>query len=514
MLKKLLLFCLVILFASNTYGQHMTYAVKVNQTDSFLFTSSAFLENDIIKGSLVSRKLPVGSASIAGEFYIGQMALRRMDSLGNEIWKVDFPSSKGRIFDIQIHDSRIIIGGAYFDTLAFDNGDTLLGNSIRSNEFVAAFDFNGNYLWSYSTPVNPNFGKFFLRFIIRNGKIYYPYTDGFQCSNMQVLSINGDSIDNVQFSNSGVLVSDMDLDSDGNLYLCGTANFDAVIGGDTVTQTQSNIFYMTFLTKLDTSMQQLWSKGFYYLTRDFHSELEIEGNRLAFLYNRSDPNNFNTINYYALSFFDLNGNLQQRDSVADGMFSHMIHFKSLFSYQGEFYYTNAKDYNVIGIYKVDSQFNRTMLTYIDAYHSVSDNWLKAKGNKLYFNMSFNVGKIVVNGSDTIWNDVFTVDSNYWNHQQLMLVIDLASCMTSLEDLKHNEGINVFPNPASTVINIQSLEWFDQLSIFNTNGRLVYRNQWNKLNGKIDLRSLNLKPGLYFLSLENNEKRVINRVLIQ
>jgi hypothetical protein len=505
----------VIFFSSlGLKSQQFSHSVLVNHTDSFLYTSSAFVNDDIIKGSLETRRLPVGSASIAGEFYVGRMALRRMDTLGNEIWHIAFPNSKGRIFDIQVYDNKIIIGGAYFDTLVFSASDQLVGDQIRHNDFIAAYDLSGNYLWSFSSPPNLYYSKFLYRFYIRNNKIYYPYSDQFQHTRMQVLSLNGDSLNNMIFSNNRLIVSDMELDKDGNLYLCGSANFDATLGGDTITHMQSNIFYMTFLAKLDTNLQQIWSKGYNYVTFDYHPEIEIIDNQLAFLYNHIGPQQFNSVNYYALSVYALNGGLQQKDSIGEGSFSHTYRFKSLYSYQDNFYYTAAKDYNKMGIFKVDNQLNHTMFAFVDVYYTASDNWLKGNGNKLYLNMSYNTEKIVVNGADTIYNNMYFADSTYWNHQQLMLVFDLNALSTSITSSPKEFDFSVYPNPTNSSIFVQSDQSFDQLSLISVDGRLLFRKQWRLFNGEIDIAAMDLDPGIYFLVLEKNGVRATRKIVLQ
>ena len=80
---------------------------------------------------------------------------------------------------------------------------------------------------------------------------------------------------------------------------------------------------------------------------------------------------------------------------------------------------------------------------------------------------------------------------------------------SYEDIQHFEKINVYPNPASDIINI-SIEGFDgisELEILNYSGQIVYRTNIQSDNNKVtletDIRSLT--SGLYLVRITNGNK---------
>jgi hypothetical protein len=69
---------------------------------------------------------------------------------------------------------------------------------------------------------------------------------------------------------------------------------------------------------------------------------------------------------------------------------------------------------------------------------------------------------------------------------------------NLEYFDNEFDINIYPNPASTFIDIKSSHFISKLDILNTNGQLIQSKKINTQNAQIDI--LNLPKGLYFIKI--------------
>jgi len=74
-----------------------------------------------------------------------------------------------------------------------------------------------------------------------------------------------------------------------------------------------------------------------------------------------------------------------------------------------------------------------------------------------------------------------------------------------------ESINIYPNPATDYIIINSTEVIKKISVFNTMGAIVSAMEINKVS--CIMNSSTFHPGLYFLRIETNKGPVTKRVSI-
>ncbi len=73
-------------------------------------------------------------------------------------------------------------------------------------------------------------------------------------------------------------------------------------------------------------------------------------------------------------------------------------------------------------------------------------------------------------------------------------------------------INIFPNPANNLINIISNEIMNKVELFNSSGKSMIISIEN--SDKIQMNVSNLKPGLYFISIQTPSKRIIEKLTIK
>ena len=119
----------------------------------------------------------------------------------------------------------------------------------------------------------------------------------------------GDSINDFQISDGAILISHFKFDAAGNVYLCGTGNGSATIGGQPVGNDSTIISYSAFIAKLDSNFQQSWSDQFRYITIDFYPEMAFTSSRVAFLVDTiPQPNgigNYHILKYCCLLYYIL-----------------------------------------------------------------------------------------------------------------------------------------------------------------------------------------------------------------
>jgi hypothetical protein len=86
-------------------------------------------------------------------------------------------------------------------------------------------------------------------------------------------------------------------------------------------------------------------------------------------------------------------------------------------------------------------------------------------------------------------------------------------------LQENQSFSVFPNPVSdgkVTVKINSerpLEWVD-VTIHDISGRIVQNTREKSSNNEIVLNVAKITPGVYFISLENNNLRMTEKLIIE
>jgi hypothetical protein len=124
-------------------------------------------------------------------------------------------------------------------------------------------------------------------------------------------------------------------------------------------------------------------------------------------------------------------------------------------------------------------------------------------------------------TDTVQNiNTFISPSNFANFR--LGPIDGSSCDTlginSIVNFeKQIADISIYPNPASSLINVRLVNSPPQkpsLEIFNTQGSVVYRNQFSGILHTIDIEKLGLSNGLYYVRVINGKDGFVKRFVIE
>ena len=77
----------------------------------------------------------------------------------------------------------------------------------------------------------------------------------------------------------------------------------------------------------------------------------------------------------------------------------------------------------------------------------------------------------------------------------------------------NSGIIVFPNPAGSELNINSETFFDKVTIYNADGRMLMHKDYG-IPTKSEKLKLDLDPGLYILVVSGSEKAETIKLIIR
>ncbi len=86
--------------------------------------------------------------------------------------------------------------------------------------------------------------------------------------------------------------------------------------------------------------------------------------------------------------------------------------------------------------------------------------------------------------------------------------------TDINEVNTESGFSIYPNPTTGIIEIKSnLIGESKIQLFNSIGEMVYQSIL-KSNQTIDLNSLQLNAGVYFVEIDSKEKKVVKKLIYQ
>lgn len=125
------------------------------------------------------------------------------------------------------------------------------------------------------------------------------------------------------------------------------------------------------------------------------------------------------------------------------------------------------------------------------------------------------------GSSYVWTFVFgaypghyRVETELWPFWWLFTWnFEIADNPTGLKDLQENVELAVYPNPATSNINVQSSTEIHSLELFNLNGSKIVNTTCQSMSEELPLDEY--PPGIYFLHVGLvGERTVIKKIVIQ
>ena len=106
---------------------------------------------------------------------------------------------------------------------------------------------------------------------------------------------------------------------------------------------------------------------------------------------------------------------------------------------------------------------------------------------------------------TMWHDTMNVP------YEMRIFPILKRATSSLDEIDIDNKVEIYPNPSSKEININSQFIINSIEILNSLGQRVYKEKINTTNKTIDISALN--KGIYIIELKT-EKGVIHRKFIK
>tara|TARA_X000001036_G_scaffold430629_1_gene463620 strand:- start:93 stop:1055 length:963 start_codon:yes stop_codon:yes gene_type:complete len=138
--------------------------------------------------------------------------------------------------------------------------------------------------------------------------------------------------------------------------------------------------------------------------------------------------------------------------------------------------------------------------------------LEASSGFTYYSWNNGLTVSIITQTPTVdtWYVVEAVDSNGCTiREDVWVYVD--SCITEVNNLIIEEGIQLYPNPASEKVNIEFSETATSIKIYNMLGKLVFENKIIKGEHTININIKDWKSDIYSVQLFNKNKVVANKV---
>jgi uncharacterized repeat protein (TIGR01451 family) len=135
------------------------------------------------------------------------------------------------------------------------------------------------------------------------------------------------------------------------------------------------------------------------------------------------------------------------------------------------------------------------------------------GNEVVFRI-YNQNTGIETEVDFIYDENFPSFDGTFSSNSVSMVKDILKTSTSVGEISNQDyEINLYPNPATDMLNIVSNQSIRELTITNSVGQVVYREQTGGIAATVNVSGLN--KGLYFVTVHHENDRVtIKRVTIQ
>jgi hypothetical protein len=134
----------------------------------------------------------------------------------------------------------------------------------------------------------------------------------------------------------------------------------------------------------------------------------------------------------------------------------------------------------------------------------------------YSTGTYIVGASLYNGQQNSIDSIQFADGSYFDLMRnfdncLAINIIRTNNSTGVSEI-NQDNISIAPNPASSEISIKSEEMFSQITIYSTQGNIVYTEQLNANESTISINELN--EGLYIVQIRLSNGKTINKRIIK
>jgi hypothetical protein len=98
------------------------------------------------------------------------------------------------------------------------------------------------------------------------------------------------------------------------------------------------------------------------------------------------------------------------------------------------------------------------------------------------------------------------------YPQLQHFVD-CDTLVSVEDIRNDEGVDIYPNPAEDEINISSSDLISGIKIINMLGNVVKEGRPEGLSEKMRLSVEDLNEGIYLLIIESKSNFYSRKIIV-
>jgi len=106
---------------------------------------------------------------------------------------------------------------------------------------------------------------------------------------------------------------------------------------------------------------------------------------------------------------------------------------------------------------------------------------------------------------------YSIDDNTWQNPALLGVASFVGyTQTSVDNVVHNE-IEIYPNPANSIVKISNLQYSSHIRIYNSQGEMAHNSLINNEFEIIDVK--NWEKGLYLITIQNENGIIFNKKII-
>lgn len=85
-----------------------------------------------------------------------------------------------------------------------------------------------------------------------------------------------------------------------------------------------------------------------------------------------------------------------------------------------------------------------------------------------------------------------------------IILSVPTSMT--ENIKNDKSLTTFPNPTSSIVNVEGLEKALPVYVYDVSGKIVFELEIDPVNNKVDLSTCN--SGIYFIRVGYNYIKTI------
>ncbi len=505
--------------------------------------------NSFVTGYFQSSSITFGSTTLTNAGSVGtpDIFIVKYDASGNVVWAKSAggnQNDKGNSIAIDGSGNSYVTGYFSSSTITFDTITLTSGGTV--NMFIVKYDVSGNVVWAKSVSAS---GTVSSNGIAVDGSSN-SYVTGwfaspsitFGTTTLTNASVGHADIFIVKYDASGNVVwakraggSDDDegesiaVDGSGNSYVIGFFGSASLTFGIT-TLINAGASYDMFIVKYDVGGNVLWAKRAGGAGNEYGSGIAVDGsgnsfvtgyfNSSSFTFDTTTLTTAGTLDIFIVKY-DSSGNVVWAKSAGGGfqdVGTSIAVDGSGNSYATGYFGSSSITFGTTTLTNVTSGYADIFIVKYDAGGNVV--WAKSAGGNNY-DESFS---IAIDGSGNSYvTGIFASSSTTFGTTTLtnaggggwdIFVAKLANIVTSVPEIKDGVGLIVYPNPATTLLNIHHSTSTSPETLLITDllGTVVYKENLTGIDNTISISTWS--AGIYFYEVRSEKESARGKFVVQ